>query len=45
MERLREHGVKEWQDEGHTALGIKVGIIDWGFAGVKETTGLVDLDT
>lgn len=44
VERLREHGVKEWRDDGHTALGIKVGIIDWGFSRLNDTPGLVDLD-
>ena len=44
VERLREHGVKKWQDDGRTALGIKVGIIDWSFRGLNDTPGLVDLD-
>ena len=44
MERLREHGVKDWRDDGHTALGIKVGIIDWSFRGLNDTPDLVDLD-
>ncbi len=44
VQRLTEHGVKAWQDDGHTALGIKVGIIDWGFSGLNDTPGLMDLD-
>lgn len=43
VKRLTEHGVKAWQDDGHTALNIKVGIIDWGFTGLNNTPGLTDL--
>ena len=44
---MRAHGVAPWQaetDGSQTGFGIKVGIIDWGFAGLNDTPGLTDLN-
>ena len=47
-DRQEDHGVDLWHDVGlkgkHGSTAVKIGIIDWGFAGLDETPGLDDFD-